>query len=274
VAAFMITIVGGTGFVGTHLVAELKRNNIVFQLLNRDTDVTLDRNLGKVVYCAGYGGCDQDPFNVLHANAVLLGKLLKDFTIEKIIYLSSTRVYLGGEYSTENSDITIVQSDSRKLFNLSKIVAEELIIKSKVPFVILRPSNIYGDAFESPLFLPSIVRDSLIKGEVRMFITPDYSKDYVSVFDLVKAITISLSNTDIQNLTVNVASGENVSAKQIADSLIQETNCNVIWRGKVTDDVFPETDITLMQNVFEIMPRKVLDDLPKMISSFKEKLNK
>lgn len=270
----MITIVGGTGFVGTHLVAELKRNNIVFQLLNRDTDVTLDLNLGKVVYCAGYGGCDQDPFNVLHANAVLLGKLLKDFTIEKIIYLSSTRVYLGGEYSTENSDITIVQSDSRKLFNLSKIVAEELIIKSKVPFVILRPSNIYGDAFESPLFLPSIVRDSLIKGEVRMFITPDYSKDYVSVFDLVKAITISLSNTDIQNLTVNVASGENVSAKQIADSLIQETNCKVIWRGKVTDDVFPETDITLMQNVFEIMPRKVLDDLPKMISSFKEKLNK
>lgn len=270
----MITIVGGTGFVGTHLTAELKRNNIEFILLAREPNIPKGQNLGQLVYCAGFGGCEQAPFNVLHANTALLSDLLEHCKVERVIYLSSTRLYLGNMSSSESCDLKVLSSDTRKLFNLTKMVAEELIIKSKVPHVILRPSNIYGDALESPLFLPSIVRDSLVKGEVKMFISPEYSKDYVSVFDLVDAIIMTLRNININNISVNIAAGENVSANQIADILIAHTNCNVEWRGQFSDDFFPVTDVKLMTTLFNIRPRRVLEDLPKMIDSFKEKLRK
>lgn len=268
----MITIVGGTGFVGTHLVSELKSNEIEFQLLNRNERFPVGKNLGTLIYCAGFGGCEQDPFNVLNANSILLGQLLNECKVEKVIYLSSTRLYLDDTSSIEGRDLHISSSDSRRLFNLTKIVAEELILKSRIPFVILRPSNIYGDAYESPLFLPSIVRDALIKQEVKMYISPEYAKDYVSVFDLVKAILISLDSKEAENKIVNIAAGENITAKQIAQTLMTETACKVSWCGNMADDFFPTTDISIMKEVFKITPRKVLDDLPIMVRSFKKKL--
>jgi nucleoside-diphosphate-sugar epimerase len=272
VAELMITIVGGTGFVGTHLVSELNSNNITFQLLNRKEELPVGKDLGTLVYCAGFGGCEQDPFNVLNANAILLGQLLNECKIEKVIYVSSTRLYLDDSSSVENRDLHISATDSRRLFNLTKIVAEELILKSNIPYVILRSSNIYGDAFESPLFLPSIVRDALIRQEVKMYISPEYAKDYVSVFDLVKVILISLDSKKAENKIVNIAAGENISAKEIAQTLVTETACKVSWCGNMADDFFPTTDISLMKKVFKITPRKVLDDLPLMVKSFKKKL--
>lgn len=268
----MITIVGGSGFVGTHLIDELKNSKVEFQQLDRNKALPIDAELGILVYCAGFGGCDQDPFNVLNANAVLLARLLNECKIERVIYLSSTRLYLDDNSSTENGNLHISSTDNRRLFNLTKILAEELIIKSNIPYVILRPSNIYGDAFESPLFLPSIVRDALVKHEVKMFISPEYSKDYVSVFDLVKVIVLALDSSEAENKIVNVAAGENISAKQIAQTLSSETACKVSWCGNIADDFFPVTDITLMKSIFQITPRKVLDDLPKMVRNFKKKL--
>lgn len=270
----MITVVGGTGFVGIHLIAALKEQGLAFQLLARTEEIIEGRELGSLIYCAGYGGCDDDPFNVLDANAVLLGNLISKCSILKIVYLSSTRLYIDNKNSNEDADLKISVQDNRKLFNLSKLIGEELIIKSKLPFVILRSSNIYGDAFDSPLFLPSIVRDSLIKGEVKMFITPEYAKDYVSVFDLVEAIIASLNRHDMVNEVVNIASGENVSASRIADVLVAETKTDIAWCGKSVDDIFPITDISKMRTIFQITPRKVLEDLPKMVSNFRLKLDK
>ena len=269
----MITIVGGSGFVGSHLIDELNSSKVNFHQLDRNDPLPIDLELGILVYCAGFGGCDQDPFNVLNANAVLLGQLLDKCKIDKVIYLSSTRLYIDDNSSAENGNLHISSTDNRRLFNLTKIIAEELIIKSKVSYVILRPSNIYGDAFESPLFLPSIVRDALVKHEIKMFISPEYSKDYVSVFDLVKVIIIALNSKEAENKIVNVAAGENISAKQIAQTLSAETACKVSWCGNIADDYFPVTDIRLMKSIFQIIPRKVLDDLPKMVRNFKKKLN-
>ncbi|MDT0627736.1 SDR family oxidoreductase [Alteromonas sp. W364] len=268
----MITVVGANGFVGKHLVFELERQNLEFQILKKDSVSKGQIELGTLVYCSGNGDCAKTPLNVLDANTTYLSQLLKQHRISKIIYLSSTRLYMGSEDSEEESDLQVLSLDERKLFNVSKIVSEELLRCGTTPYVILRPSNIYGDAFESPLFLPSIVRDALIYKTILMYISPSYSKDYVSVFDLVDVIIMSALNDQIVNRTINVASGRNITAQQIADTISLETGCSVLWKGSSSDDYFPETDITAMKDIFSIEPRNVLDDLPVMISSFKRKL--
>ncbi|WP_337242221.1 NAD-dependent epimerase/dehydratase family protein, partial [Proteus faecis] len=74
-------------------------------------------------------------------------------------------------------------SDNRRLFNITKLAAEEICLKSNKNITIIRPSNVYGTAINSSLFLPSIVRDAIQKKEINMFVSPEYSKDYISVND-------------------------------------------------------------------------------------------
>lgn len=59
---------------------------------------------------------------------------------------------MNGDESSETSDLIIRQDDNRRLFNLTKLVAEELCFKSGKPFTIVRPSNVYGVALKVPCF--------------------------------------------------------------------------------------------------------------------------
>jgi nucleoside-diphosphate-sugar epimerase len=268
----VITVIGSNGFVGRHLVEQLESQNIQFNTPNKGK--LPGGNLGTVVICAGHGDCKNFPLKVFDSNAQLIVDLIKNSSFTKIIYLSSTRLYKGISGSNEKSDLLIETADDRRLFNLTKAVAEEVIIRSNINYSILRPSNIYGGAFESPLFLPSIVRDALIKGRVSMYVDPDYAKDYVSVLDLVEVIIKCCVSNDTDNQVINVASGENITAQQIADKLQSETGCKIDWLENNNNDYFPVTENELMKKIINSKPRNVLDDLGQMVDEFKIKLNK
>ncbi|MCV5223230.1 NAD-dependent epimerase/dehydratase family protein, partial [Escherichia coli] len=90
----------------------------------------------------------------------------------------------------ETDDLLVTAGDNRKLFNLTKLVAEELCIKSERDVTVVRPSNVYGLALNSTLFLPSIIRHAINNGEINMFVAPEYAKDYVSVNDVAKACVL------------------------------------------------------------------------------------
>ena len=98
--------------------------------------------------------------------------------------------------------------------------------------------------------------------------SPDYSKDYVSVVD-VAAGMLSLAGAEEPLYKIyNVASGENVSAGQIAESLVSSTNCDIEWIENGNDDYFPVTDIRRIKSEFGFSPSSVLDDIDSMVQSF------
>lgn len=263
----MYTIFGGRGFIGSEFVKTLRMQGHEVYIPERDDQSIFLKNLGHVIYAAGYGNCLENPYNVVDANLTLLNKVLYQARFESLTYLSSTRVYIGDNKSSETSDITISLTDTRRLFNLSKLTAEELCLKSGRRCLIVRPSNVYGAAIESSLFLPSIIRDALNKGIVNMYVTEKYEKDYVYVGDVVNS-TLELIQKKVTGI-INIASGRNISAKKLAEVLIENTGCEIKWHVTNDIDFFNEINIEKIRDLIEYNPRCVLSDMKSMIKNYK-----
>lgn len=267
------TIIGGQGFVGSEVVNQLTIDSHTVWVPEKSDDTVYEKHLGTVIYCAGHGDCTNNPMKVLQSNTTDLSLLLQKAKFDKLVYISSTRVYMNQHQSDETCDLSIINEDDRKLFNLTKLVSEELCFKSKRNCIVVRPSNVYGVALDSPLFLPSITRSAILNGKVDMYVPENYSKDYVAVSDVAKVI-IHISKLKTNNeKVINIASGYNVTAKDIADILAKQTNCEIIWHESSSNERFPETQINTMKSILNINPRSVKEDLVNMINAYKEHLS-
>ncbi|WP_277053986.1 NAD-dependent epimerase/dehydratase family protein [Pseudoalteromonas marina] len=265
-----VTIIGASGFVGSNLTKFLLSLGYDVYSPSRDELMELNGDLGVVIYSVGYGVCDSliNKAKVIDANITQFVSLLSRCTFSRLIYFSSTRVYLGLNDSASHNSFKVEIEDCRKLFNLSKLVAEELCL-SLDNAIIVRPSNIYGTALKSPLFLPSIVRNAIKKSHIDMYVTPSYEKDYISVEDVCMLIEKLISTKKLKNKIYNLASGENTTSKSISDVIEAETGAEVLWHDVKNEDYFPVTDIYNIVSEFDFKPKSVLADLKKMIIDFK-----
>lgn len=268
-----ITVIGGKGFIGNELVHYLKKKKYNVYVSGRNDKSIFTQDLGTVVYCAGYGNCSEGPFDVLQSNTDYLSSILQKATFKRIIYLSSTRLYMGSESSREDSNVKINTDDNRRLFNLTKLVSEELCFLSGRDAIVVRPSNVYGLALDSNLYLPSITRKAIQTGRVDMYVSPGYSKDYVSVKTVVSAIEKLIAHKVKHNL-YNIASGYNTSAREISEILLEHIDCSVTWHevNIEKEDKFPETNIERLNEEFDVEKYSVNEDLPLLIQNFKNVL--
>lgn len=268
------TVIGGRGFIGSKIVDTLKCENANVWVPEKNNTELFTKELGIVIYCAGHGDCDNGFLKVLDSNVLLLSKVIEKSSFDKLIYVSSTRIYMGQSESNEASDLTILSQDSRRLFNLTKLIAEELLLKSKKDIAIVRPSNVYGLALESPLFLPSIIRNAVNNGKVDMYVSPEYAKDYVSVDDVAEMTIKVAQDISTKGEIFNIASGDNISAKEIAEILRFETNCEIIWHENGVNELFPITNVCKIKEHFKFKPRQVLEDMKMMITEYKYIIHK
>ena len=263
------TVVGGNGFIGTSISESLRSLGHNVWIPKKGCVEVIDKPNNIIIYCAGNGDCDNNSLKVFEANLNYLVEILQAGNFKKLIYLSSTRLYMGQKSSSEDCELTIRSSDTRRLFNLTKLTAEEMLLKSCKNIAIVRPSNVYGVALSSPLFLPAITRNAINHGVVDMYVSKDYAKDYVAVEDVAEmVINISLSES-LSHQIYNIASGSNTTASEIAEVLQSETGCKVNWHKSSVDEQFPVTDISRIQKEFNFKPRMVLSDLRSMVDNFK-----
>lgn len=262
------TIVGSTGFIGKNLYHFLRSRGEKVNCINRGDLLDIDKDYGLLIYCAGYGDCKKSAEAVLEGNVLWLLEIIKNVKYQRLIYLSSTRLYLDNGKSEENCNLYINSNDDRRLFNITKLLAEELCVRLAKNVVIIRPSNVYGLALDSQLFIPMIIKNAIINKKVDMFVSKKYTKDYICVDDLVEVIH-KISKEKIKHgEIINVASGVNVNAEDIARILIEKTEATINWHDVTSEDFFPEIDISKLHSLVKHKNRYILDDMAKMIEEF------
>jgi nucleoside-diphosphate-sugar epimerase len=265
----LYTIIGGSGFIGSNLIAFLKERGIECYAPKKGDDSVFEKNLGRVIYCAGLtSDFRHRPYETVEAHVSLLNKYLQFAKFDSFLYLSSTRVYYHSAVANENSIIPTSPENPEDIFNISKLLGESLCVNCKKPLVrIARISNVIGEDLMSENFIFSILRDAFEKKHVELHSTLESSKDYISIDDVIKLLfQISTKGTQ---LIYNVASGKNTTNSNIIKLILSATDATLTFVDNPNEIIFPEINIGKIQNEFNFKPDPIEKTIHKLIEKIK-----
>lgn len=263
-----ITVLGASGFIGSHLVTALKARGAEHIALAR-TDSLPKQNLGDLIYCIGLtADFRAQPLETVEAHVCTLRQVLESCEFDSVTYLSSTRVYGKSIETTEESDSLPVNPDEPdELYNISKLMGESLALSSGKKARVVRLSNVYGDDFSSRNFLTTIIDEAISKHKIVLRTAPESAKDYVSVDDVVRVL-LEIVARGSERL-YNVASGENLTNAKLAAAIRKITGCSIEFAPDAPCVTFPQIDIARIRSEFDFEPRVLLDDLSNLIASYR-----
>ncbi len=210
-----VLLTGATGFIGSHVTKKLILRGYKLRILTRNPNfVPHDRDNIEVVVVdylkpETLRGIGKDVDYVIHMAGVIKGKRfevfkrgniyattnlikeLKKYPIKKFIFLSSqSAAGPSGERPVTEDDVPRPVS----FYGLSKKIAEERVMKSGLPYVILRPSAVFGEGDRETFSLFKMaklgVSFSIGKGPLFNMI---YVRDLASI--IARCIEKDVSNT-------------------------------------------------------------------------------
>jgi nucleoside-diphosphate-sugar epimerase len=266
----MFTIFGATGLVGTALRVRLAGlGHKVFAPGRADRCNGME--LGHVIFCIGDDRVDRAPFAVIDTHVSILADILQHCRFESFLYLSTVRVYMDGQDTRETATVTIDPLEPSQLYNLSKLTGEALCLAMKQHSVrVARVSNVTDVNPRSHLFLPTLIRHALEKGEINLYLAPESAKDYILLDDVVDLVML-ISRGGSQRL-YNVASGRNISAGEIVSAVQRHTGCKANWHKGQPRIAFTPIDIDRVRHEFGFRPRPVIDQIPSIIDKTRHAL--
>lgn len=176
------TVLGSSGFIGKHVAAMLRTQGSSPYCPDKCEDLR-GRKLGIVFYCIGLtSDFREQPLATVDAHVCLINRLLQEAIFDRIIYLSSTRVYAGlNGIVSEDAELRVNPNSFSDLYNLSKIMGESACLHSGRDAVVVRLSNVVGYDFSSNNLLFDLIRDACDKGDIILRSAPESSKDYIGV---------------------------------------------------------------------------------------------
>ncbi len=195
----MILITGGTGFVGTHLIKRLRKNDIPVRAVVRNPDkAQLHKDLGvdvvkgdiadKASLGRATAGCDR----VVHLVGIIQetpGATFRGVHVEGTRNVLEAAKKSGVRHFVYQSALG-TRPGARSSYHRTKWEAEELVRASGIPFTILRPSLIYGPGDQFTIRLSELIRISPVLpviGSGKSKVQPLSIDDVVSC--IVKAVT-------------------------------------------------------------------------------------
>lgn len=245
-----ILIVGGTGFIGSHLINVLlkkkykvssisfkkRKISIKAKFFFLDLSKTIKKNIIKkispnvIVYAASLDHFKaESKFNEGHKIGYLsLINLLKIFSnkkgLEKIIFLSTAQVYKNYCKANINSKSEVFPKNAYSLFHLQ---AENYLKffsgKNKIKVSCLRISNGYGEPFmNSPSSWSVVINDLCLQAYntnlIRINSNPNDYRNFIYVKDIVKEIIENIKQKKQNNFEIrNLGSKANIRIRKVAE---------------------------------------------------------
>lgn len=294
-----ILITGGAGFIGFFLAKKLKNkckidiidnfqrgkpdNEFVNLLKNKNVKLIrhnlLKKFLPKKNYdyifhfaaIVGVKNVINSPYRVLHENIKTLINMIEfaknQKNLKNFFFLSTSEVYAGSlktkliKFPTpENQKICLPDlSDNRSSYLLSKIYGESLCIHSSLPYVILRPHNIYGPRMGNSHVIPELIMKAYSKNEFVVF-NPNHKRTFCYIDDFISAIILLMNNNKIKNKVYNVGNpNEEINIYTLSKKILNMSRVKKIIKR---------------QNIKNSSPKRRLPNINKIIQdiNFKPKV--
>lgn len=225
-----VTILGGSGFVGSNLAKRLEQAQFaVTSLSSKDLDLTGESSVETIgaldcdvlVFASAITpdrGKDGNAFmkNVLMGKHVADG--LRNSSPKQVIYISSDAVY--------HDDVAMVdetsRTDSTGLYGMSHAVREKLleeVCKTKnIPLLCLRPCAIYGQNDTHGSYGPNrFLKTAIADKKIALFGGGEETRDHILIDDLCRLILLCIEQETTGVL--NAATGKALSFMAVAEAV-------------------------------------------------------
>lgn len=271
-----ILVIGCNGFIGSNIYRYLTAKNYnVFgadiHILNPNTFL-LKQDLSNILQlfneqhyniCINASGSSTVRFSITNEQEdyqlnYLNVKKIIEVIIQlqpgcKFINLSSAAVY-GNPKSLpikENDDTLPISP-----YGKHKLLSEELLfnenLKNRLSTISLRIFSVYGNTLKKQLFW-DIYQKSKHSNEIELYGIGNETRDFIHIDDLMLAIEIIILNAKFDGTTINVASGNDVTINDAANTLINyiKPNCKIIFTGQTfdADPKFWKADISKLNKL-------------------------
>lgn len=139
--------------------------------------------------------------NVLGTERLLEGIANSDC---RIVFISSRAVYAPSEkLITEDSPV----GPENDPYGESKLQAEKIVAGSGFPYILIRPTNVYGlGSGNMGIGFPIKALQRFINRETVTLHSPDRSHDFLYVQDLAEIVLLAIRNPQLPNIAMNAAS--------------------------------------------------------------------
>lgn len=279
-----IAVTGSSGFVGKHLILELKRRSYKvieidfekgFNLLEMK-DVNKVPFFDVIIHLAAKSfvpASFENPHEFYHDNYLTtlnVLELAKKYKA-RVIFFSS---YLYGQPDY----LPVDEKHPLKPHNpyaQSKLICEKLCEgyarDFKVPVVVFRPFNIYGNGQKNHFLIPIIIKE-LKSGTINLK-DPRPKRDFIYINDVVDAVIKAIDNP-IENYEVfNLGYGKSYSIEEVIATILKESSftasvsfSNEIRPGEVLDTVACTKKLSLYLDWHPTI--SLQDGIKKMVGNF------
>ena len=234
-----ILILGSSGFLGSHLVKFLLKNNEVVQfdmnpppkkiansefikgsILDKTLVTSAMKDVDIVYHFAAMTDIDivnKNPAEAIEVNIAGTSNVLEACVQEKIerfIFSSSVYVYseFGGVYKSTKQACELLIEDYNKMHDLG--------------YTILQLGSVYGPGAKQINLISRLINEALSLKEIHHYGTGEEVRQYIYVKDVVQAAATSIDN-NYKNKKIILLGNERITISELMDKIIFYTDSNI-----------------------------------------------
>ena len=234
-----ILILGSSGFLGSHLVKFLLKNNEVVQfdmnpppqkiadsefikgsILDKTLVTSAMKDVDIVYHFAAMTDIDivnDNPAQAIEVNIAGTSNVLEACVQEKIerfIFSSSVYVYseFGGVYKSTKQACELLIEDYNEMHDLG--------------YTILQLGSVYGPGAKQINLISRLINEALSLKEIHHYGTGEEVRQYIYVKDVVQAAATSIDN-NYKNKKIILLGNERITISELMDKIIFHTDSNI-----------------------------------------------